>query len=197
MPALVKSSVGSPCGTREELRTRRCPLPSKKRRNVSRISFPVQDLVCVFVPLTSPSSSSRLSQTPQPSANEGAAALRKKKFLGYPPLPPFFVTAHSKRLTPRLSASAESKGLICTKIVQNSEYLGTAHSKRLSRKKIRRTTKKRQLPAAWTKFYLDGTITDSIAGCQGKTEDFLGRPVFLRKKLRREAGMFVLFGAIR
>jgi len=32
-----------------------------------------------------------------------------------------------------LSVSADSKGLICTKIVQNLGVLGTAHSKRLSR----------------------------------------------------------------
>jgi hypothetical protein len=32
-----------------------------------------------------------------------------------------------------LSVSAESKGLICTKMVQNLGVLGTAHSKGLSR----------------------------------------------------------------
>jgi len=32
-----------------------------------------------------------------------------------------------------VSVSAESKGLICTKIVQNLWVLGTAHSKGLSR----------------------------------------------------------------
>src|SRR5579864_2786209 len=41
IPALVKRSVGSPWGTSEELRTRRWPLLSKKRRNISRISLPV------------------------------------------------------------------------------------------------------------------------------------------------------------
>src|SRR5271163_734679 len=40
MPALVKSSVGSLWGTSEEEWTRRCPLVSKKRRKVSRISEP-------------------------------------------------------------------------------------------------------------------------------------------------------------
>src|SRR5206468_559750 len=44
IPALVKSSVGSPCGTSDELRKRLCPLPSKKRRNISRISFPLKTL---------------------------------------------------------------------------------------------------------------------------------------------------------
>jgi hypothetical protein len=48
-----------------------------------------------------------------------------------PPL--FFVTAHSKGVMARLSVSADSKGLICTKIVQNLGVLGTAHSKGLSR----------------------------------------------------------------
>ena len=56
----------------------------------------------------------------------------KKKALG-PPSPPFFGTAHSKGVTASLSVSAESKGLICTKIVQNLWVLGTAHSKGLSR----------------------------------------------------------------
>src|SRR5215475_6673898 len=42
IPALVKSNVGSPCGTSDELRKRLCPLPSKKRRNTSRISFPLK-----------------------------------------------------------------------------------------------------------------------------------------------------------
>jgi hypothetical protein len=59
-----------------------------------------------------------------------------REFFGaIPPSPLFFGTAHSKGLTTGLSVSAESKGLICTKIVQNSGGLGTAHSKRLSQKK--------------------------------------------------------------
>src|ERR1051326_7556805 len=41
MPALVKSSVGSLAGTSDDECTRRCPLPSKKRKNFSRISEPV------------------------------------------------------------------------------------------------------------------------------------------------------------
>src|SRR6266852_3373910 len=90
MPALVKSSVGSPCATREELRRRRCPLPSKKRRNASRISFPVQNFVCVCVPPTLPSSCSRLSQTRQASANDGRErrAIARKSVAPHP-LPPF------------------------------------------------------------------------------------------------------------
>ena len=40
MPALVKSSVGSLAGTSEEECTRRWPLPSKNRRNSSRIWLP-------------------------------------------------------------------------------------------------------------------------------------------------------------
>src|SRR6266699_2865475 len=52
IPALVKSSVGSPWGTSDELRTRRCPLLSKKRRNASRISLPLQDLAFSRAPLT-------------------------------------------------------------------------------------------------------------------------------------------------
>jgi hypothetical protein len=49
------------------------------------------------------------------------------------PLPPFFVTAHSKVVMAKLSVSADSKGLIYTEIVQNLGVLGTAHSKGLSR----------------------------------------------------------------
>src|SRR6266567_1781867 len=41
MPALVKSSVGSFCGTSEELFTRRCWRSSKKRRKASRMSAAV------------------------------------------------------------------------------------------------------------------------------------------------------------
>src|SRR5579859_2637888 len=51
----------------------------------------------------------------------------------YPPPPPFFGTVHSKGVAAALSVSAESKGLICTKMVQNLGVLGTAHSKGLSR----------------------------------------------------------------
>src|SRR5690348_5919887 len=45
MPAFVNSKVGSPCGTSELLRTRRCPFSSKKRRNISRISLPDSFLI--------------------------------------------------------------------------------------------------------------------------------------------------------
>src|SRR5579859_3106622 len=41
----------------------------------------------------------------------------------YPPPPPFFGTVHSKGVAAALSVSAESKGLICTKMVQNSGCL--------------------------------------------------------------------------
>ena len=49
-----------------------------------------------------------------------------------PPPPLFFGTVHSKGVTGSVSVSAESKGFICTKIVQFSRYLGTADSKGLS-----------------------------------------------------------------
>ena len=52
-------------------------------------------------------------------------------FFEVPPSPPFFGTADSKGVTGTVSVSAESKGLICSKIVQNSMVLGTAHSKGL------------------------------------------------------------------
>src|SRR5580693_6680157 len=55
MPALVKSSVGSPWGTSELLRTRRCPLLSKKRRKVSRMSLPLQNLPMVGLSVKSAS----------------------------------------------------------------------------------------------------------------------------------------------
>src|SRR5262245_44323307 len=41
MPALVKSSVGSSCGTSDELGTMRCPFCSKYLRNDARISLEV------------------------------------------------------------------------------------------------------------------------------------------------------------
>src|ERR1700735_3421082 len=44
MPALVKTSVGSLCGTSEELRTTRWPRSSKNLRNVLRNSLPVQSV---------------------------------------------------------------------------------------------------------------------------------------------------------
>ena len=43
IPAFVNKSVGSLAGTSEEECTRRCPLVSKKRKNSSRISFPVRN----------------------------------------------------------------------------------------------------------------------------------------------------------
>ena len=49
MPALVKSSVGSLAGTSDEECTRRWPLVSKKRRNSSRISFPVRNCMSLSV----------------------------------------------------------------------------------------------------------------------------------------------------
>jgi hypothetical protein len=39
MPAFVKSRVGSPCGTSDELGTLRWPLDSKNRKKISRISL--------------------------------------------------------------------------------------------------------------------------------------------------------------
>src|SRR5580698_3848333 len=44
MPALVKSSVGSLCGTSEELRITRWPRSSKNFRNVRRTSLPAQSV---------------------------------------------------------------------------------------------------------------------------------------------------------
>src|SRR5260370_6114461 len=66
----------------------------------------------------------------------------------YPTPSPFFVSADSKAVTGRASVSAESKELICTKIVQNLSGLGTAYSKgfRCGEMSVR-ATKKRQLPA--------------------------------------------------
>src|SRR5215472_326535 len=54
MPALVNSSVGSPCGTSELLRTTVCPLLLKKSRKALRILFPLHliwsPVVVVCVP---------------------------------------------------------------------------------------------------------------------------------------------------
>src|SRR5882762_4167390 len=52
IPAFVNSRVASPCGTSDELRIRRCPLPSKKRKKASRISLPLQNLAFACAPLT-------------------------------------------------------------------------------------------------------------------------------------------------
>jgi hypothetical protein len=49
IPALVNRSVGSLAGTSEEECTRRCPFDSKKRRNASRISFPVRYCMALSV----------------------------------------------------------------------------------------------------------------------------------------------------
>src|SRR5579859_3540067 len=62
-------------------------------------------------------------------------------YRGYPP-PPFSVSAYFKGVTRRASVSAESKGVICTKIVQESGVLGTAHSKGLSSENERAGNKK-------------------------------------------------------
>ena len=48
------------------------------------------------------------------------------------PPPPFFVGAHSKGLAETRSVSADSKEVICTKIVQYFRGLGTADSKELA-----------------------------------------------------------------
>src|SRR4029077_18348798 len=45
-------SVASPCGTSEELRTRRWPFDSKNCRNLSRISFPLRYLPLIASPAT-------------------------------------------------------------------------------------------------------------------------------------------------
>ena len=42
---------------------------------------------------------------------------------GWPPFPLFFVSAHSAGLIGLLSLSADSKGVICTKMVQLSRVL--------------------------------------------------------------------------
>ncbi len=59
-----------------------------------------------------------------------------------PPPSPFFVSAYSKGLTRVQSVSADSKGLICTKIVQNPTLLGSAHSKGFSSENERPGNKK-------------------------------------------------------
>src|ERR1700682_1285092 len=56
---------------------------------------------------------------------------RGAEVLGYPP-PGVFVSAESKGVTRGVSVSADSKGLICTKIVQNARFHGSAESKGVS-----------------------------------------------------------------
>src|SRR5229473_5263804 len=46
-----------------------------------------------------------------------------------PPSPSVFVSAYSKGVTGEGSVSADCKGLICTKIVQNARCHGSAESK--------------------------------------------------------------------
>ncbi len=66
------------------------------------------------------------------------------------PPPPVFVTAHSKEVMGMVSVSADSKELICTKIVQDSMLLGSAHSKGLSyAEKASGKEKSGRFPAAW------------------------------------------------
>src|ERR1700675_1806510 len=93
MPALVKSKVGSPWGTSEELRTRRCPLLSKKRRKVSRISLPLQNFgfACVLLTLSSGGTDYRRVG--------GGAPRRGIGIPGGTPLPPFPRSVLDKRLS--------------------------------------------------------------------------------------------------
>src|ERR1700747_3315355 len=106
MPALVKSSVGSPWGTSEELRTRRWPLPSKKRRKVSRISLPDQNFGCGCVALTlsSVDFDYRIRRKRAPTEMERALA---------PPHPGFLGSADSKGLARESLGSVYSKGVNC------------------------------------------------------------------------------------
>ena len=66
-----------------------------------------------------------------------AFSTRAENELGQDTPPPwFFGTAHSKGVSYQPFVSAESKGLICTKIVQNRKSLGSAESKGLSEKRL-------------------------------------------------------------
>src|ERR1700737_767850 len=111
MPALVKSRVGAPGGTSEELRTRRWPLASKKRKKVSRISLPDQTLFsCPFAggvscaPLAGSAVESPLtlsSSAPDYRRGSGGAPMRRGRIRTdrrreEPPPPRFFVSADSK-----------------------------------------------------------------------------------------------------
>jgi hypothetical protein len=49
---LVKSRVGSPWGTKDELRTILCPFSSKNLRKAERMSLPLQNFGRVWVPVT-------------------------------------------------------------------------------------------------------------------------------------------------
>src|SRR5579859_1298413 len=98
-----------------------------------------------------------------------------------PPPPPFFGTAHSKGVTGGVSVSAESKGVICTKIVQNLGCLGTAHSKGLAGAlagclpdghgcPLPLQKQKAAVVCRLAQNYPRRTKTQSIGGCQGKRE---------------------------
>ena len=91
------------------------------------------------------------------------------KWLG-PPSPLFSVTAYSKGLTGVRSVSADSEGLICTKIVHNSRPFGTAHSKGV--REIRYSQEKKKT-AEWLPLGVGLPKTDCNSldsGCQGKRE---------------------------
>src|SRR6202008_3166579 len=73
IPALVKSSVGSSAGIREDEGTRRCPRSSKKRRNRSRTSV-------AFIPAPDDLRNFRLRKTaPRQSVEDAPPAERRSE----------------------------------------------------------------------------------------------------------------------
>ncbi len=65
---------------------------------------------------------------PLRGTNDGESEARHGS-AGYPDPPGVFVSADPKGVAGGVSVSADSKGLICTKIVQNARFRGSAESK--------------------------------------------------------------------
>jgi len=86
------------------------------------------------------------------------------------PSPSVFVSAHSKGLTRGPSVSAESKGPICTKIVQNRPCLGTAYSKGLSSENKRAGNKKTAVACRLSVNLYRWHYERFDSACQVKTE---------------------------
>ena len=89
---------------------------------------------------------------------------------GGSPLPPVSVSAHSKGLTRGPSVSAESKGLICPKMVQNPRRLGSAHSKGFSSESERPGNKKAAVACRLSMDLYAWEYNRFDSGCQGKVK---------------------------
>jgi hypothetical protein len=113
-------------------------------------------------------------------------------FRVYPPSPLFFATAHSAGLTGSVSVSADSKGVICTKMVQEfgalelrilkdllcAQRMGPVRVSLPAAGKLcpYKKGKSGRLAAAWACIYTIWSITNSISIVKEKMK---GRPAQL------------------